>query len=167
MENLAITLEPFEGSQYLNTGDRPMDYQIQKRDMGLLVLFSVVTLGIYYVYLMAMWAKDINYLVRRERHNPILVVVLGVATCTLALLVWEAVYAYDLQKITSDRDVPDRNASLGSYVLILNIISMAVAFVSGGFAIILSVGLGIWALCLIQKELNLMSAIEERERQSA
>ena len=133
-----------------------MERPIQKRDIGIVVLLSLVTLSVYYVYLMAEWAKDINYLLKRDRHNPVVVVVVGVLTLLSALIAWEIIYAYDLQKITEERKIPGRNASLGTYVLVLNLISCAVLFVSGGFAVILSVVLGIWAYCLIQKELNVI-----------
>jgi len=141
-----------------------MNYQIKKRNIGIVVLLSVVTLSIYNIYLMGTWANDINYLENRKKHNSIIVVVLGVITLTFALLVWEIVYAYDLQRITANRDVPGRNASLGSFVLILNIVAIAVGLLSGGFAFILSCALEIWAYCLIQKELNLI-AIQENLQQ--
>jgi len=137
-----------------------MNYQIKKRDTGIVVLLSVVTLGIYYIYLMGTWANDINHLARREKHKSILVVIVGIITCTIALYVWEIVYAYDLQKIAADRDTPGRNASLGSFVLILNIAGISIAFLSGGLAVILSIGIGIWAYCLIQKELNIFAEQE-------
>jgi uncharacterized membrane protein len=133
-----------------------MEHQIQKRDIGIVVLLSLVTLSIYYIYLMARWAGDINSLLNRTRHRPVLIVVVGICTLLFALIIWEIVYAYDLQRITEKRNTPGRNRALGSYVLILNIISAAVAVLSGGLAFIVSVGVGIWAYCLIQKELNLI-----------
>jgi len=137
-----------------------MNYQIKKRDIGIVVLLSIVTLGIYYIYLMGTWANDINHLAKREKHNSILIVIVGVITLTLALLVWEIIYAYDLQKIAADRDTSGRNASLGSFVLILDVLAIAVGFLSGGLALIVSCGLGIWAYCLIQKELNILAEQE-------
>lgn len=130
---------------------------IKKRDLGIIVLLLVVTIGFYGFYLIPDFGRGVNIAIGRRKYSFALILLLGIITLGIALSVFEIMFAYDLERSGQESDFKKRVQNLGSYVMILNIISWIVAFASGGFAFIVSCILGIWATWLIQKELNFLA----------
>ena len=62
-------------------------HTIEQRDLGKVVILSIVTLGIYGILLMAKWTDDVNFLIKRQKHEKIVIVIVGVITLGLALAV--------------------------------------------------------------------------------
>jgi hypothetical protein len=90
-----------------------------------------------------------------------MILIVSILTLGIGLSVFETIYAYDLERHGRQSGLGERVSSLGTYVLILNIVSWIVAFMSGGVAIIVSAFTGIWATWLVQKELNLLADQQE------
>ncbi len=134
---------------------------IKKRDLGILVLLFVVTLGLYGFYLIPDLGRSVNFALNKRKYSFAVVLILGILTLGIALSVYEILYAYDLERHGRQSGFAERVGSMGSYVLILNILSWIVAFMSGGVAFIVSAFLGTWATWLVQKELNLLADQQE------
>jgi hypothetical protein len=132
-------------------------HTIEKRDLGKVIILSIVTLGIYGILLMAKWTDDVNFLIKRLKHEKIVIIIVGVVTLGIALAVWEIIFAYDIQGYTEKRRLSERSKNLGATVLGLTLFAYALAFASGGLAFIFSMAVGIYASCLVQKELNMIS----------
>lgn len=132
-------------------------HTIEKRDLGKIVIFSTVTLGIYGILLIAKWTDDVNFLLGKQKHEKIVIVVVSVVTIGIALTVWEIIFAYDIQNYTEKIRLKERSKNLGGTVLGLTLFAYALAFASGGLAFILSMAFGICASCLVQKELNIIA----------
>ncbi|MDX9976368.1 MAG: DUF4234 domain-containing protein [FCB group bacterium] len=137
-------------SMLVNTG-------IKKRDLGIIILLCVVTLGLYGFYLIPDFGRSVNAALNRRKHSFSVVLILGILTLGVALTVYEIIYAYDLERNGRQAGFGERVSSLGTYVLVLNIVSWIVVFMSGGVALIVSAFTGIWATWLVQKELNLLA----------
>jgi len=134
---------------------------IKQRDISMVAVLSIITLGFYIFWLLAGWANEINHLTKKEKHNSTLIVALGIITCTFTLIIWEIIFAFDLVDITDNKNIPERNPSLNTHVLILNIAAFILASITGGLGLIISMGLGVWATCLVQKEMNLIAQYED------
>jgi Domain of unknown function (DUF4234) len=132
-------------------------HTIEQRDLGKVAILSIVTLGIYGILLMAKWTDDVNFLLKREKHEKIVVVIVGVVTLGIALAIWEIIFAYDIQSYTESERLGERNKNLGGTVLGLTLFAYALAFASGGLAFVLSMAVGVYASCLVQKELNMIA----------
>ena len=127
---------------------------IKRRDLGIMVLLFVVTLGIYGFFLIPDLGRSVNTIIGRNKYSFPVVLVVGIVTLGLALTVYEILYAFDLERKGGEAKPGRRAESLGSYVLILNIVAVVVAFLSGGLAFIVSAFLATWATWLVQKETN-------------
>lgn len=134
---------------------------IKKRDLGMIVLLCVVTLGLYGFYLIPDLGRSVNSALNERKHSFAVALILGILTFGIALSVFEVVYAYDLERHGRETGSGERVNSMGTYVLILNILSWIVAFMSGGVAFIVSAFMGLWATWLVQKELNLLADQQE------
>jgi len=132
-------------------------HTIEKRDLGKVVIFSIVTLGIYGILLMAKWTDDVNFLIGKQKHEKIVIIVVGVITLGIALAVWEIIFAYDIQNYTEKIRLQERSKNLGGTVLGFTLFAYALALASGGLAFVLSMAFGIYASCLVQKELNIIA----------
>ncbi len=79
---------------------------MQKRSVGLVILFSLLTCGIYVVYWYYVTAQDLN---REETEqaplmNFILAWLLGIVTCGIYLLIWEYNFYKKIDKLTGDEN---------------------------------------------------------------
>lgn len=130
------------------------DDVLKHRQLGVIILLMIVTLGLYGFYLIPALGESVNRLTGKQKHSFGLVLLLGIVTCGLALSVFEILYAYDLEKDDRYTDRRWSNQGLGQYVLILNVVSFVVAFASGFAAFAVSLVLGLWATWLIQEQVN-------------
>jgi hypothetical protein len=146
----------------------PSWHVIKKRDPLLIFLLSLITLGIYHVYILHVWASDINAILGRKKYEPMLVVILSLITFGFAIYYYKYSFASDLERAASEQNLPNRTTGLCSSVLSLSIASFVLGIVSNfflneatlmQFLIIMAwgIGLGWWAIVLIQKEFNMFS----------
>lgn len=124
---------------------------IKKVDIAIFILLLFVTCGLYIFYVSYVWAKNVNYFLKREKYNPILVLLVGIATCGIATFIFEILFAYDLQAITKERNLLDRLNNLGAWAIGLNILAIVLVPLTKGFS---SFGIGIIPSVLIQLEIN-------------
>jgi len=128
---------------------------VRHRSFEQFCLMMGVTLTFYSFYILPSYSRDMKAITKRERMEFQPMLILGIVTLGLLLAVMMVAWAYDMEKHGKAMETVGRQESLGTYVLILNVISFLIALFSGGVAIILSAALGVWAIWLLQKEINL------------
>lgn len=143
-----------------------MDNELKHRDLGMVVLLMVVTLGIYGFYLIPKLGLSVNQLIKKEEYKFNQVLLVGIFTLGIGLIVFEILYAYSLEKESSYTREKWSNRNIGGYVLALNILAVVLAFVSGGLAFVISFALGCWATWLIQNQVNKHLEFCEQEHAS-
>ena len=131
-----------------------MATDLQRRDLGAYALLLVVTLGFYAFYLVPKLGLSTNQLIKKSKYDFHVVLWVGILTCGIGLVVFEVMYAYDLEKAPEYTGGRWSNQNLGGRVLILNLLAWFLIFVSGGLAFLISMVLGGWATWLIQSEVN-------------
>ena len=143
-----------------------MDNELKRRDLGMFVLLMVVTLGIYGFYLIPKLGLSVNRLIKREEYKFNQVLLVGIFTLGIGLVVFEILYAYNMEKDSSYTREKWSNRNIGGYVLALNILAVVLAFVSGGLALVISFALECWATWLIQNQVNKYLEFREQEHAS-
>lgn len=89
-----------------------MMQNIQKRDIGLAVVLSIITCGIYGLYWLYCLAEDINAVSGENETSGGMVVVLSIITCSIYTIYWayksgEKLNAAKAQKgIQADSNLP-------------------------------------------------------------
>lgn len=131
-----------------------MDNELRRRDLGMFVLLMVVTFGIYGFYLIPKLGLSVNQLIKKEEYKFNQVLLVGIFTLGIGLIVFEILYAYSLEKEPGYTREKWSNRNTGGYVLVLNILAVVLACVSGGLAFVISFALGCWATWLIQNQVN-------------
>ncbi len=131
-----------------------MDDEIKRRDLGMVVLLMVVTLGIYGFYLIPKLGLGVNQLIKKDEYKFNQVLLVGIFTLGIGLVVFEILYAYSLEKEPGYTGNRWSNRNIGGYVLVLNILAVVLALASGGFGLVISFALGCWATWLIQDQVN-------------
>ena len=126
---------------------------IKRRDIGLFVVLCIVTLGIYWFYLVYHWAKEVNGLAGRAKYPPLVVLLVSILTCGIAGLVFECLFAFDVGDTGRRHQLAGRMEQLGMWVVIVNCAAVATALIPLA-GIPLSLGLGTLASVLLQIELN-------------
>tara|TARA_B100001093_G_scaffold426113_1_gene419899 strand:+ start:299 stop:715 length:417 start_codon:yes stop_codon:yes gene_type:complete len=119
-----------------------------------LTILLAVTFGLYWFYLIPSQAREVNLVIGREKYNFTLLLILGILTVGIALLVTNIMCAYDLERAGKAKGEETRVDNLGAIVLLLEIASLIIGFLSGGLAFIVSFGLGVYATWFVQKNLN-------------
>ena len=131
-----------------------MDTELKRRDLGMFVLLMVVTIGFYSFYLIPKLGLSTNKLINKKEYKFNQVLLVGIFTIGIGLTVFEILYAYSLGKAPEYTGGKWSNRNIGGYVLVLNILAVVLALVSGGLAIVISFALGCWATWLIQNQVN-------------
>lgn len=148
-------------------------HRTKKRDIGMVILLSFITLGIYSIFLYCTWARDINALLKRDKYSYGLILILAIISTALGffgiivpiMAVILILYAFDLQTITAERQVPKRSSQIGLQVIISNVVIYLSYYKSGvitggevdwqyWYYFLLSIVAQIWILYLIQAEIN-------------
>lgn len=116
-------------------------------------LLTLVTLCCYLFYLSYRWAQEINGLLRSERYNPTVVLLVSVFTLGIGGIVYECLFARDLEQAAQAQGLTGRFPRLAVTVLTLNVAGLAALLIpfAGPF---LALALGIGATLLVQHELN-------------
>ena len=125
---------------------------VKHRDISIFVLLCVVTLGIYWFYLAYHWAKEVNGLYSRVKYQPVVVLLVSIATCGIVGVVFECLYAFDIAQISKSRGVAGRLEHLATWVVTCNCVAMVVSFIPYG--VVVGFLLGTLASVLLQVELN-------------
>ncbi len=125
---------------------------ILRRDIAAFVLLNLVTLGIYWFYIVYQWSKEVNGLVGKVKYQPLMVLLVSILTCGLGGFVFECLMAFDVAETTKSRGVPARLAHMPQWVIGCNIAAMLVCLIP--FGVIVGLPLGLLASVLVQVELN-------------
>jgi hypothetical protein len=123
----------------------------KKRDLGTIIALSIVTLGIYTIYLIASYADDMNAILGRKKYNAGTVLLLSILTVGIAAVVYHIRYADDFQTIARENG---KDSSIGALVLIMQLSATALAIFTAGLGYFISLFLSIWAIWLVQNEIN-------------
>lgn len=121
------------------------------RSPAIAVLLSIVTLGIYGLYLIYAWAKETNDVVGREAFRPRTVVLLSIVTCTAATVVYECLYAFEIERAARDQGIVSATRGFGALIVALNVAHIVLFVLSGGLLSIITYGA---IIALMQAELN-------------
>jgi hypothetical protein len=119
----------------------------------MVVLLSVVTLGVYWFYLVYQWSQEINGLIGEPKYKPWLMVLLSIATLGVGGCVIECCFAWEIEKLARRRglshDVPYPTA----WVISLNVAALMACFIPfvGPF---IAMALGVSATGIVQHELE-------------
>lgn len=130
---------------------------VSERNLVLLCVLSILTLGLYGFYLIYVWAKDLNRLLGTSKYKPGVMLGLSIATCGIGALVIEYIYAKDLEQEIVRHQLPVVVPNLSMLVLALNAAAVILSIIPA--AVVLAVPMGITASALIQYQLN--SAVTE------
>jgi hypothetical protein len=125
---------------------------IKRRDIAVFVLLCFVTLGIYWFYVSYHWSKEVNGLVGRVKHQPLVVLLVNILTCGIAGLVFESLFAFDVAEQAKARGLKDRFDQMPTWVIVCNSVAVITALIPFGF--VLAIPLGTLASVLVQIELN-------------
>lgn len=132
---------------------RPVEY----RGIPQVVLLCVVTLFVGYpIYLCYQWARELNGQRQESRHSPQVVLILSIVTLGLAGLIYEAIFAHELEQHFSQRGRPDSMPQLATWVIALNVIAVVLSLT--GVGVLLAIPCGLAATCLVQAEFNKLAA---------
>lgn len=125
---------------------------VQRRDIGLLVLLCIVTLGLYWFYLGYQWSKELNGLAGRVKYQPVVFLLVNIFTCGLAGMVFECIFAFDIAEHTARLGLNSRWEQLGAWVIGINVAVLILCLIP--FGVIAALPLGTLATALVQVELN-------------
>lgn len=123
------------------------------RSLLAVTLLTLVTCGCYWFYLAFCWAKDMNGVLKCQRYDPTLVLVLSICTLGMGGIVYECLFARDLERACEEAGLPERDSRLSTWVITLNVAAMATSLVPF-VGIVVALPLGIWATLLVQHEFN-------------
>ena len=127
------------------------------RSVAILVLLMFVTLGLYSFYLVYRWANEVNSLLGREKHHPLVVLLVSILTCGMALIIYECVFGFEVAGMTASRGIAGRMENLPTWLILCNCIASLVSLIPYG--VVLGFPLGVLASVLLQAELNKLSQV--------
>ena len=136
--------------------------EIQHRDLAMFVLLMVVTLGLYAIYIVYEWARELNGLQGRVKYPPVVVLLTNLFSCGLVGIVFECLYAFDLVEVSRNRNLEGRWEQLAVWVLVCNCFAMVLNMTLIG--IVLGMPIGILASAMVQSELNKLAALNAGTR---
>ena len=129
---------------------------VQVRSLPLVAVLSLVTLGIYSLYLIYQWAREINGLEGRVKHNPTVVLLVSIFTLCLGAMVYECVFAFDAAEAGRRRGLAAQLGSLPTWVIAANGLAFVISLIP--FALIIAIPLGVAATVLVQSGFNRLAA---------
>jgi hypothetical protein len=126
---------------------------LQYRSILGVVLLSAVTLFIgYHLYLVYQWARELNGLAQQARHSPKLVLLISIVTLGIGAMIYECIFAEELERHFRERRRTDPRPHLMTWVIALNAITFVLSLtLVGAF---LAIPCGLAATCLVQAEFN-------------
>ena len=129
---------------------------VKPRDLWIVGILSVITLGIYNIYLAYMWSRELNHLLGRERHSPVVVLIISIVSLGIAVAVYECFFAFDHARAAEQRNRELRMPSLPGTVVALEVSAIVLSLT--GFGVIIGMPLGVAATVLLQREFNTCAA---------
>lgn len=126
---------------------------VQVRVPWVVATLSLVTLGLYNVYLVWAWAREINGLVGARRFNPRIVLVVSLLSLGLGAMIYECFFSLELQKLSERQglDAP----SLPPTVIALNVSGFVLTLF--GVLAVIGIPLGVAAVVFMQKRINALA----------
>lgn len=112
-------------------------YKVKERNIGLAIVFSLITCGIYAIYWFVCITEDLNTLSDEQGTSGILALIFTIVTCGIYGLYWAYKCGEKIDNIKQSKGIPASNG--GILYLILYIFG------------------GIIAYALIQNEINKLS----------
>ena len=122
------------------------------RNLWIVGLLSGITGGLYNIYLAYRWAAEINALSGTKKVAPSVVLLVSALSLGLGVLVFECMFARELESIAGDRGEVVLVTGFSTVIIALNV--SAVLLIMTGPGIVLGLPLGIAATVLIQRQLN-------------
>ncbi|MFO0806446.1 MAG: DUF4339 domain-containing protein [Gemmataceae bacterium] len=147
----------------------------QERDPGLddpivvweswqVILFMLVTLGLFGFYLLPSWAKQVEHITGKRRMPFGAWLALSIFTLSGALYILEIAYAFSLERHGRQVGHPMARPNLGLWVCVLSIVSVVLTVATSGIGLILGgCGFGLIATWLVQSEINSYAVQTEEE----
>jgi hypothetical protein len=130
---------------------------VRHRSILLVIVLSAVTLFIAYpIYLCYAWARELNGLLGQVRHSPKLVLVLSIATLGIGGVIYECIFAQELERQFKTLGRTDGMPQLTTWVVSLNVIAIVCGLTAIGLPLTIVCGLA--ATCLVQAEFNKLAA---------
>src|SRR5699024_4706968 len=102
---------------------------IMPRNIGISIILSLLTCGIYYLYWVYKMDEEVSYLIE-EQPNPGLTLILGIITCGIYFWFWYYQLGEKLSRLPSKDGYPISNDSVLLVILAvfsIGIISNAIA----------------------------------------
>ncbi len=135
--------------------DSSQSTPVRYRNLWVVGLLSGITGGLYNIYLAFRWAAEINALAGTRKVNPSVVLLVSALSLGLGVLVFECVFARDLESIAEGHGEVTLITSFSTVIIALNV--SAVLLMLSGVGIVLGLPLGIAATVLIQRQFNALS----------
>ena len=100
--------------------------QIEQRNIGLCIVLSIITLGIYALYWLYCIVEDTNALLEKENaQSGGMVVLLSIVTCSIYLIYWMYITGQAMDDYIVNRE-GGQNGSRGVLYLILCIVGLSI-----------------------------------------
>jgi hypothetical protein len=99
----------------------------------------------------------LNGLAQQVQHSPRLVLVLSIVTLGLGGIIYECIFASELERYFRERGRPDAMPHLVIWVITLNV--LAVLFGVTGVGVFIAIQCGMAATCLLQAEFNKLAVV--------
>ncbi len=129
---------------------------IRRRQLAAVGALSIVTLSLYNIYLVYAWAKDLNQLLGQPRRNPNTVLILSIVTLGIAPLVFECLYAREVEELARHFGCRLHLRRLATTVLVINVTALILSIIP--FGALVGLPLGASATVLLQRELNVFAS---------
>jgi hypothetical protein len=122
--------------------------ELEYRSIPRVILLIFITLLIGYpIYLCYQWARELNGLLQEKRHAPRLVLLLSLVTLGVGAVVYECIFASELERHFHQRGRADAMPHLTTWIVTLNVICFLGAIT--GLGAIVAIPCGIAATCLV------------------
>ena len=105
------------------------EINMQKRNIALCIILSIITCGIYSMVWLVNLADDVNYLSKKENTSGIMVLLLSLITCGIYGMYWSYVTGNILDEIKKEKGIYSNNSGilyLILYILTGGIITYAI-----------------------------------------
>jgi len=130
---------------------------VRERNLWVVGILSLVTLGLYNFYLVYVWARELNHLLGKERHSPAVVLIVSIVTLGIGVTVFECVFGFDHARAAEARGRELRTKGLPGIVVALDVAALILSLT--GVGMIIGIPTGVAATILLQREFNANAAI--------
>ncbi len=125
---------------------------VKFREPWVVGVLSFLTLGLYNIYLIYSWARELNYLSQKKRFSPGLALILGILTFGISGTVFEAVYSVELEKHGGRAGVQMSLENFSTVIIAMNVTALVLCLIP--FAAVIGFPLGVIATVFMQREIN-------------